>query len=336
MLSFLRRRWLPLVVVLALAGGGGAYVMQSQAKAKKDKAAAAEQAKGFETPYAAISNGKADVEGGIIAVAARRGGVVREVYVQEGDLVRRGQILARQEDDVPRLALQRGEAEVAQAESALAMTEVQLRTAEREHARMEQLQAKNFIAGQRLDAAADKIAEARAQMQAQRAAIATSRARLNEARYDLELTVVRAPADGRIIRRYANPGSGASTLNVSNMFDLEPNTQRIVRAEIPETALGTVKVGQEVEISPETDDSKVYVGRVLRQSAMFGARKLQSDDPSERTDERVVEVVITADGAPFLIGQRVLVKFIKPGQKAGAKRAEEPAVAQAEGRRSRT
>jgi HlyD family secretion protein len=32
----------------------------------------------------------------------------------------------------------------------------------------------------------------------------------------------------------------------------------------------------------------------------------------------VVEVVVSADTAPFLIGQRVLVKFLKPGaRKAG-------------------
>ena len=51
---------------------------------------------------------------------------------------------------------------------------------------------------------------------------------------------------------------------------------------------------------------------------MFGARKLQSDDPTERTDERVVEVVVAADGAPFLIGQRVLVKFMRAQQQAQA------------------
>ena len=44
---------------------------------------------------------------------------------------------------------------------------------------------------------------------------------------------------------------------------------------------------------------------------VYGARKLQSDDASERSDDRVVEVVVSADGAPFLIGQRVLVKFLK-------------------------
>jgi HlyD family secretion protein len=321
MLSFVRRRWLPILFVTAAAVGGGVFFSQSQASAEKEKVAAAQASKGFESPYAAVANGKADVEGGIVAVAARRGGVVREVYVQEGDAVRRGQILARQEDDEPRLAVERAAAEVAQARSAVAMTQVQLTTARRELERLESLQSRNFVAGQRVDSARDKIAEAQAMLESQRAAIATATARMNEARYDQELTVVRAPADGRIVRRYANPGSGASTLNVSNMFDLEPNAPRIVRAEIAEAALPNVAVGQAVEITPEADPKTVYVGEVLRRSAMFGARKLQSDDPTERSDERVVEVVVAANDAPLLIGQRVLVKFMKPGQVAGAKRA---------------
>jgi HlyD family secretion protein len=103
------------------------------------------------------------------------------------------------------------------------------------------------------------------------------------------------------------------------MFDLEPDGARIVRAEIAEAGIPAVTIGQEVEIVPEADETKVYTGKVLRRAAVFGARKLQSDDPSERSDERVVEVVVSADGAPLLIGQRVLVKFMKPGRKAGEK-----------------
>ena len=146
-------------------------------------------------------------------------------------------------------------------------------------------------------------------------------ARLAEAAFNLELTVIRAPANGRIVRRYANPGAGASTLNVSTMFDLEPNTARIVRAEIVEADIPNVSDGQQVEIQPESDPSKTYVGKVLRRAAVFGARKLASDDPSQRSDERVVEVVVTADSAPLLIGQRVLVKFMKPGMVAGGRKA---------------
>jgi HlyD family secretion protein len=50
----------------------------------------------------------------------------------------------------------------------------------------------------------------------------------------------------------------------------------------------------------------------------MGARKLRSDDPSERADERVVEVVVNAEAAPVLVGQRVLVKFLKPGETSPA------------------
>ena len=141
--------------------------------------------------------------------------------------------------------------------------------------------------------------------------MAEAEARLAQARYGLEQTLIRAPTDGRIVRRYANPGYGASTLNVTPMFDLEPAGQRIVRAEVTEGAIADVAVGQTARLSAEGDPSKYYVGKVLRRAGVFGARKLQSDDPSERADDRVVEVVVGADAAPFLVGQRVLVKFMK-------------------------
>jgi RND family efflux transporter MFP subunit len=316
--AFLRRRsfWLVTAAVVIL-GGGGAFVM-ANANAKKEKAAA-EAKKAPESPYAAIANGKADVEGGIIQVAARRQGIVSAVLVQEGERVSKGQILARQQDDDSILAVNRARAQVAQTRAQIALLEVQLRTARREHERLQNLSASNFVAGQRLDTARDAIASAEANLAAQRANIGTSEAALREAEFALEMTNIRAPADGVIVRRYANPGAGASTLNVTPMFDLEPKAPRIIRAEIAEASVTGVYVGQPVEISMESDPTKVFTGKVIRRSAMFGARKLQSDDPSERTDERVVETVVTADGAPFLIGQRVLVKFMKPGKVAGAK-----------------
>lgn len=308
--ALLRNRFVWIAVVLiALAGGGGVF-LNAQAKAKKAKEVAA-AAPAKPSPYAAIANGKADVEGGIIQVAARRAGVVSDVLVQEGDTVAKGQVLARLEDDEPRLASQRAGAEVAQARAALDLLDVQLSAAKRELARLETLAPSNFVAAQKLDQARDTVREAQARIAAQRAIITTQEARLSEARYDQELSVIRAPAEGRIVRRYANPGAGASTLNVSNMFDLEPKAGRIVRAEIAEGALPFVAIGQAVTMSPESDPTKTYSGKVIRRAAVFGARKLQSDDPSERTDDRVVEVVVDSGAAPFLIGQRVLVKFMR-------------------------
>ena len=317
--GFLRRPafWIVIVVVVLL-GGGFFYAKKQAAVKKKELEAAAAQEE--PSPYAAIAQGKADIEGGVIQVAARRQGIIREVYVQEGDMVKAGQPLAKQEDDDARLAAQTASASLSSAKAQLALYQVQLRTAQREYNRLQGLAASNYVAAQKLDAARDQIASAQANIGAQQAAIGVASAQLAQAKYNQELTVIRAPADGRIARRQANPGAGASTLNVTAMFDLEPNTQRIVRAEIVEADIPNVAIGQEVEIQPESDPDKTYVGKVLRRAAVFGARKLASDDPSQRSDERVVEVVVSADNAPFLVGQRVLVKFMKPGQKAGVKR----------------
>ncbi len=313
----LKRTWIALALVVLL--GVGFVVVSKQGEAKKAEAAKAEANKPV-SPYAAIANGKVDIEGGIIQVAARRGGVVREVLVQEGDRVTAGQILARQEDDEARLSVQTARAAVNQAEAQLAQINVDIRTAEREYERLQGLVATNFVAAQRVDQARDAIAGARARLGSQQAAVQTARAQLASAEYNQELTIIRAPANGRIVRRYANPGAGASTLNVSNMFDLEPDAPRIARAEIVESDIPNITPGQKVEITPEGDPSKVYVGEVMRRAAVFGARKLASDDPSQRTDERVVEVVVSAGNAPLLIGERVLVKFMKPGETAGAPR----------------
>lgn len=312
-----KRFWIILVVIVLAVFGF--LFMQGQAK-QRQAAVETAAAQTPESPYSAIANGRADVEGGVIQVAARRGGVVRAVYVNEGDRVEAGQILARQEDDEARLAVQRATAEVAQARSQMGVTEVELTAARREYDRLAQLVDSNFIAAQRLDQARDAIASAEARLVQQRAAVQTSQARLNEAQYNLELTIIRAPMAGRIARRHAQPGAGASTLNVSTMFDLEPDTDRIVRAEIVEADIPNIQIGQQVEITPEGNPSQVYVGEVLRRAGLFGARRLQSDDPSQRADERVVEVVVSANEAPFLIGQRVLVKFMKPGETAGAPR----------------
>ncbi len=302
--------WSGAASVLALIAGGG--VIASQVNVSKEKVAEGKTAMTPVSPYVAIANGKADVDGGVIAVAARRAGIIAEVFVEEGDPVTKDQLLARLEDTEPRLAAAAAEAELAQVEAQIRIIEVDQSSAKREYERLKALVDSNFIAAQKLDQAADVIRDADARLAAQKAAVASAQAKLEQARYELELTMIRAPADGRIVRRYANPGAGASTLNVSNMFELEPVGKRIVRAELSESALPFVVEGQSVQLSPEADPAKSFPGRVVRRAGVFGARKLQSDDPSERTDERVVEVVVSADGAPFLIGQRVLVKFAKP------------------------
>jgi HlyD family secretion protein len=294
-----------LAVAIALASGLAACGRSEQA--------AADASDVVETPYAAIAAGKVDVEGGLVDIAARQPGIVREVVVEEGAEVERDQVLARLDDAEARLARDRAAATLRQAQAQVEALRVALDAAERDQARTERLRDENFVSPQRVENARDAVSDARARFNVQMAAVAEARAALAQAEYIVEQHIVRAPDNGRIVRRYANPGMGASTLNVTPMFQLQPRAPRIVRAEVEERSLPLVHPGMAVEIVPEADQSQTYSGSVLRIAEVFGARRLQSDDPSQQTDERVVEVVVDAQNAPVLVGQRVLVKFLREG-----------------------
>ena len=299
------RALLAAMLLVALAACGNAQGSKKDAEKK-----ATEQAEA-NSPYAAIAAGKVDVEGGLVDIAARQPGIVREVMVQEGDEVKKNQVLARIDDEDSRLARGRAAASLRQAQAQVDAYRTTLAAAQRDVARAEQLAQQNFVSPQRVENARDTVRNAQSQLDVQLAAVAASRAELAQANYIVEQHIVRAPDDGRIVRRYANPGSGASTLQVTPLFQLQPRMPRIVRAEVEERSLTAVRAGMRVEIVPEADQTHTYPGSVLRIAEVFGARKLQSDDPSKQTDERVVEVVIDTQQAPVLVGQRVLVKFLK-------------------------
>ena len=108
------------------------------------------------TPYSAISAGKVDIEGGLVDVAARAPGIVREVLVQEGDKVKEGQILALQEDDDSRLSRNRVAAQLQQAEAQLPILQVQLEGALREEARLKRLTAEDAASTQAFEQAQDR------------------------------------------------------------------------------------------------------------------------------------------------------------------------------------
>jgi len=123
--ALFRNKFVWIVLIIVAVAGGGTLFMQNQAQAKKAEAAKA-VASAKPSPYAAIANGKADVEGGVIQVAARTSGVVREVLAQEGDNVVKGQVLARLEDDQPRLQADSAAADMRMAEAQIPVLQVQL------------------------------------------------------------------------------------------------------------------------------------------------------------------------------------------------------------------
>lgn len=151
-------------------------------------------------------------------VATRMSGTIREMSVDVGDGVHRGQELLRLDDaDV-----------VARVESARAQADL----AERSFRRVSNLQADGAASDQELDEA--------------RAAVESARAAVREAEAQLDYVAVRAPFDGFVSARMADPGDlagpGRPLLVVVGRDGLE------VEADLPAELAGRVSVGMPVAV----------------------------------------------------------------------------------------
>ena len=258
---------------------------------------------------AAVANGRVDVEGGLIAVAAKTPGTVSAIYADEGQVVTKGQPMAQLEFDGEAIAIAESEAGTALARTQLDRARVEASAKAREYSRLDQLRDKRAVAGVTADLAKDEANLARLRVRESQAALTQARAAVRRAVFDRDQKLVRSPADGIVAQSFASIGTGVSTLNVSVLFTIVPNTPRIIRAEVTETALRSIRVGQTADVSTETDQSVRIPGTVKRIAPVFGARRLQSDQASRLTDERVVEVIVETQNTDLLIGQRVLVRF---------------------------
>ncbi len=260
----------------------------------------------------AIAKGKIDVEGGVIRLAAQREGLIQAVFVEEGDRVKKGQILAQIDTRQAELGVAQARADLTEAQARQTIASARSLAADREARRLTGLAATNAVPVQDADKARDEARVQRGELATAAAAIGVAREKLRRELFEIEARRIRAPLDGRIVRRSAKPGDGASTFNVTELFLLAPETERIVRAELDEQFVTNVRPGQRARILLDYDDKQAFEGKVSRLGEVFGARKLASDDPNERQDTRVIEMVVNVrNGQTLRIGQRVQVQVHK-------------------------
>jgi RND family efflux transporter MFP subunit len=174
------------------------------------------------------------------------GGRVAAIYVEAGDRVKRGQVLARLNVSVlqPQVANLEAGLEQARAEAELAQAEYQ---------RAEAVGASGALSAEETQRRKSSAVTAAAKVKVAAALLAEARARLARAE-------VRAPADGVILTRNvevgqtANPGGEA-------LFRLSEGGEIELRGQVPEQDLPSLKVGQTVNVLL-TGSTQSYPGRV--------------------------------------------------------------------------
>src|SRR5213594_4934640 len=105
-----------------------------------------------------------------------------------------------------------------------------------------------------------------------------------------------ASIDGTVLRVYARRGESFSTVTPRPLFSLADTSTRRIKAEVDERDIDKVLVGQNVLIQADALDGKRLNGIVVRISAMMGRKSISTGDPSDKSDRDILEAVVGLDG----------------------------------------
>jgi HlyD family secretion protein len=173
-------------------------------------------------------------------------GRVAAIYVEAGDHVKRGQVLARLNVSVL-------EPQVANLEAALEQARAEQDLADAEYRRAEAVGASGALSAEETQRRKSTAATAAAKVKFAQAQLAESKARL--ARAD-----IRAPEDGIILTRTAEVGQTAVP-GGDPLFRLSKGGEVEMRGQVAEQDLPLLVVGQEVNVRL-TGTAKIYPGKI--------------------------------------------------------------------------
>jgi membrane fusion protein (multidrug efflux system) len=153
-------------------------------------------------------------------VVSKVAGILQNLYVEEGDYVEAGQILAKIEPQRYQLSLNKAKAELAQIKSELN--------------RIEKVHGKNLVS-------ADTYEKLKWQYE-------SSKSALDIAKLNLKETEVTAPISGFIAERYVKVGNVVAQHQQQSMFHIVQQKQLQGIVHLPEQQLRHVKVGQQTSL----------------------------------------------------------------------------------------
>ncbi len=234
-----------------------------------------------------------------VEVKSKASGIVKKLYVEYGDNVKKGQLLAQLDKDEiqaqvdqSRAALQSSEANFTSAQADYERAKVDAEGPDvpllkRQYDRSVEMAKDGVVSAQALDdadrnykMALNKQDVAKAQVQVLKAKIAQAqadvvhnRANLAQLEEQLSYTDIISPIDGIVLSRDVEIGDAVSSILVLGstatlVMTLGDTTEVYVKGKVDESDIGKVYLGQPARIKVESFKDKTFYGKVTKISPM--------------------------------------------------------------------
>jgi HlyD family secretion protein len=201
-------------------------------------------------------------------ISPRIGGRVAKLFVEDGTVVKKGQLLAVLEDADFKAQVLQAKADVAAAKAREKRAEADLFEAQHAYDREKMVQSKGVSTPAALDQVTARLAGAKAQLEAGRSETEAANARVEVARVNLANCYVRAPFDGRITQKLTDIGEivfgalSAGTGGRGGIASLADFSTLQVEADVSESQVAKLALGTPAEIVLDAFPDRRYRGRV--------------------------------------------------------------------------
>lgn len=201
------------------------------------------------------------------AVASKMTGRLTALMVEEGSLVKKGQILARMESADVTAVKGQVAANLSNARAMLSQATVERDNLAQEHDRYQRLIAGGFVSQSDYDMIHTRYLRSQEAVKAARAAVESASAALSGAEANLDYTLIRAPFDGVVLTKNADVGDivtplGASSTSKAAVVTLADMDSLQVEVDVSETSITLIKVGQPCDIQLDALADKRFRGVV--------------------------------------------------------------------------
>lgn len=194
-------------------------------------------------------------------------GIIQAIYVERGDSVRRGQVVAQLRDDVDRAAAAAAQARASNPHTVQA---AESRAAYLESVRQRNEQISQFLSRDQVEEAQANARAAREERQAAAEDQRVARLEYNQSQRIMAEKTVRSPVSGIVVERTMSPGEyrGADASHILTIAQVDPLN---VEVFAPIAQLDAVKLGDEIAIIPEEPVGGRYLARVKVVDRVFDA-----------------------------------------------------------------
>ena len=155
-----------------------------------------------------------------------------------------------------------------------------------------------------------QVQEAEAELRRAESQVRQAQAELGVARAALGSTVVESTLDGKVTRKLVEPGEA---VDVSMPLMILGDIQKvIVKAEVDETDVGKLALGQGAEVTADAYPGRVFPGTIYEMGQSVGKRKVRPEDPAKIQDMKVLEtkIEVTEGGDELKLGMTVDVRIL--------------------------